>query len=254
MSAKVNIVLAFAAAVISAQSFRGLKLLQTLPLQAETFHVQGIEVDDSRIWVTSVDKTKERGLLFLFDERDGHLQRSIEVRDGPRYHPGGLSADGDSLWIPVAEYRRDSTAVIQRRDKQTLALKSQFLVKDHIGAIAVTPQGIVGANWDARRFYLWDREGKELRTDVNPSSVAIQDMKFQQGNIVGGGTKSGNTGVLVWIAWPSLRLTQELAVGNTDRGAPYSREGFAIRGDSVWLLPEDDHSRAFRFDLIHAEP
>src|SRR3954453_8277243 len=93
MSAKVNIVLAFAAAVISAQSFRGLKLLQTLPLQAETFHVQGIEVDDSRIWLTSMDKTKERGLLFLFDGRDGHLQRFIEVRDGPRYHPGGLSAD-----------------------------------------------------------------------------------------------------------------------------------------------------------------
>ena len=127
-----------------------LRLSQTIPLLGETFHVQGIDVDGSRLWVTSVDRIAKRGLLFEYMLPEGRPVRSVEIQDGDRFHPGGMMADGDSLWIPVAEYRKESTATIQKRSKQNLALESQFRVQDHIGAVAVTPDGIVGANWDAR--------------------------------------------------------------------------------------------------------
>lgn len=232
------------------QTFRGLRLTRTVPLAADTFHVQGLEAGPAQYWVTSVDTSGHRGLLMLFDANNGQLIRSADVQDGIRYHAGGLSADGGSLWIPVAEYRKQSTSVIQKREKNTLQLQYSFPVKDHIGAIAVVPEGIVGANWDARTFYLWDRNGKELRVVPNPSSVAIQDMKFDAGHLIGGGTRTEKAGVVIWFEWPSLKVIREMNVDKTDRGYPYTREGFAIRGEKVWFLPEDNNSRVFLFELV----
>ena len=57
----------------------------------------------------------ERGLLFEYKLPEGRPLRSIEIQDGDRFHPGGMMADGASLWIPVAEYKKESTAVIQKR-------------------------------------------------------------------------------------------------------------------------------------------
>ena len=150
-----------------------LRLSQTVPLLGDTFHVQGIDVDGSRLWVTSVDRTAKRGLLFEYTLPEGRPVRSVEIQDGDRFHPGGLMADGDSLWIPVAEYRKDSTATIQKRSKQNLALESQFRVDDHIGAVAVTPDGIVGANWDARFLYVWDRNGRQIRKDCESVGCCV---------------------------------------------------------------------------------
>ena len=175
--------------------------------------------------------------------------RSVEIQDGDRFHPGGLMADGDSLWIPVAEYRKDSTATIQKRSKQNLALESQFRVHDHIGAVAVTPDGIVGANWDARFLYVWDRNGRQIRKIANQSGVAFQDLKFDDGELVGSGLLEDKSGVIVWMHWPSLRVNRRVAVGRTDRGVAYTHEGMAIRKQTLWLLPEDSNSRLFIFSL-----
>jgi hypothetical protein len=226
-----------------------LKLSQTIALAGETFHVQGIDVDRSRLWVTSVDTNAKRGLLFEYKLPQGELVRSVEIQDGVRFHPGGMMADGDSLWIPVAEYRKNSTAVIQRRSKRTLKLESQFQASDHIGAIAVTPEGLVGANWDAREFYVWDRTGKQIRKVPNPSNVAVQDMKFEAGQVVGGGLRADKSGAIVWLDWPSLRVTKIIKMGQTDRGAAYTHEGMAVHKETVWLLPEDGRSRLFVFNF-----
>jgi hypothetical protein len=226
-----------------------LRLSQTIALVGDTFHVQGIEIDGNRLWVTSVDTKGKKGLLTEYTLPTGKAVRSVEIQDGIRFHPGGLTADKDSLWIPVAEYARESTAVIQRRNKRTLKLEAQFSVNDHIGAVAVTPEGVAGANWDAREFYIWDRGGKLLRKLKNPSEVAIQDMKFVSGRLVGGGLASDKSGVLVWMDWPSLRVVQRLPVGRTDRGVAYTHEGMTIRRGKLWLLPEDGASRLFAFDV-----
>src|SRR5215204_1852940 len=91
-----------------------LPLVRTLELRGTTHHVQGIDLDDRRLWVTSVDREARKGYLHEFALPSGELTRTVEVGVGERFHPGGMARDGDSLWIPVAEYRRESTATIQK--------------------------------------------------------------------------------------------------------------------------------------------
>jgi hypothetical protein len=220
-----------------------------LPLQGATNHVQGIDFDATRVWVTSVEREARKGYLQEFSLQDGKLLRSVDLQDGDRYHPGGLAADASSLWIPIAEYRRESTAIIQRRDKRTLAVEFQFQVADHIGCIAVTGSELIGGNWDSRKFYVWDQRGKLLRVVDNTLDNAYQDLKFESGRLVAAGLLPDRTGAIDWLEYPSFRLIRRLKVGTTDRGAPLTREGMAIRKDELLLLPEDAPSRLFFFRL-----
>jgi hypothetical protein len=50
-----------------AQQPAELRLVDVIPLRGDTHHVQGIEVDGLRLWVTSVDRSSRRALLFVFD-------------------------------------------------------------------------------------------------------------------------------------------------------------------------------------------
>src|SRR5437660_1498353 len=78
------------------------KMVRVLELKAATHHVQGIDFNDRLLWVTSVDKPNRKGWLQEFSLATGELTRQIEIDDGIRFHPGGISADDESLWIPVA--------------------------------------------------------------------------------------------------------------------------------------------------------
>ena len=118
---------------------QGLKLERVMDLRGPTYHVQGVEFDSKFVWATSVDTPHQKAYLHEVLLATGQLLRQVEVEDGIRFHAGGISSDGSSLWIPVAEYRRNSSSVIQRRSKRTLALEFQFSVPDHIGCIATTP-------------------------------------------------------------------------------------------------------------------
>jgi hypothetical protein len=235
--------LATAAPAVS-QSLNELTLERTLTLPGATHHVQGIDLDGERLWVTSVDTAAKRGYLHEFRLSDGVMLRTVEVGEGLRFHPGGLMAEGDSLWMPVAEYRRESSAVIQRRSKKTLQVESQFEVHDHIGCVAVRGGEIVGGNWDSRDFYVWDRSGKELRKVPNPGENHYQDLKFVDGALVGSGVM-GAGGAIDWLAWPALTRSRRIEAGKTDRGAPFT----AVRGDRLYLLPEDAPIRLFVFRL-----
>src|ERR1051326_4469346 len=75
-------------------------LLRTLQLLAETHHVQGIDLDNRQLWVTSVDSKTRRGYLQEFALSSGELLREEELTRGDRFHPGGIAADRESLWIP----------------------------------------------------------------------------------------------------------------------------------------------------------
>lgn len=220
-----------------------------LPLEGETFHVQGIEIGAARLWVTAVDSRAHKGYLFEYSLPAGKRLRAVEIQDGPRYHPGGMAGDETSLWIPVAEYRRNSTAVIQRRDKTTLEVTSQFQVPDHIGCVAVEGDTVVGGNWDSRELYVWNRRGELQRKLANPSSAAYQDMKFNAGRLVASGLLPGRAGVVDWLDFPSLVLNRRLPLGKTDRGDSYAREGMAIQKGRLYFLPEDGPSRLFSFEL-----
>jgi Family of unknown function (DUF6454) len=225
------------------------KLVRVLELKAATQHVQGIDFDDRLLWVTSVDKSNRKGWLQEFLLATGELTRQIQIDEGVRFHPGGISADGESLWIPVAEYRPKSSSVIQKRSKRTLKLEFQFDVPDHIGCIVVTPEFLIGGNWDSKEFYFWDHNGRLIRKVASPTDNAYQDMKFASGQIVASGILPDKTGGIDWLDYPSLRLMKRVKAGNTDRGVLYTREGMAIRGNQLLLLPEDEASRLFVFEL-----
>ena len=230
------------------QSLSALRRLQVLPLGAPTHHVQGIDTDGERLWVTSVDAPHRKGFLYEFSLAGGKLNRQIEIQDGERFHPGGISADETSLWIPIAEYRRNSTSIIQRRNKKTWNVELQFAVPDHIGCVAVTPDFVIGGNWDARTFYLWDHRGTLIRKVANATPNAYQDIKFHAGKIVAGGLLPGRVGAIDLLQLPSFDLVRRLDTGKTDRGVTFTREGMAIYRNQLLLLPEDNPSRLFVFE------
>jgi hypothetical protein len=224
---------------------------RVVELKGTTYHVQGIDLDERRVWVTSVDSAARKGYLHEFSLEDGKMLRSVEVQDGARFHPGGISVDAASIWLPVAEYRPASTSVVQRRNKRTLALESQFTARDHIGCIAVHGEELIGGNWDSRKFYVWNHRGEPIRVLSNPTDNRYQDLKFDGRKLVGSGLLPDRTGAVDWLELPVLRLVKRVRMGNTDRGVPFTREGMAIRNGELVLLPEDGPSRLFFFKMIN---
>jgi hypothetical protein len=218
-------------------------------LKGTTYHVQGIEIDANRLWVTSVDTPTRKGYLHEFSLTTGESVRAVEIQDGERFHPGGIASNGKSLWVPVAEYRAGSTSIIQRRRKRTLQLEFQFAVPDHIGCIAVTPALLIGGNWDSRDFYVWNHRGKLLRKIASRTANAYQDMKFNSKHIVASGLLADRTGAIDWLELSTMQIVHRLIAGRTDRDASYTREGMGIVGDQLFLLPEDGPSRLFVFRL-----
>jgi hypothetical protein len=64
-----------------------LPLVRTVQLRGTTHHVQGIDFDDTRLWVTSVDRVARKGYLHEFSLPEGELRRTVEVGSGERFHP-----------------------------------------------------------------------------------------------------------------------------------------------------------------------
>ncbi|WP_239488863.1 DUF6454 family protein [Luteitalea sp. TBR-22] len=220
--------------------------LRTVPLGATLDHPQGItaSADGTTWYVTSVLRKEQKGVLAAFRASDGGLVSRQEVQDGPRYHPGGLGRLGDTLWLPVAEYRRSSTSVVQARDAATLALRTSFAVADHVGAIAPTPSALIGCNWDARLFYEWTFDGRQVRAVEHDGSARYQDLQWLGDTLVAAGL-IGDQGVVDLLEWPTLDLRERIVVGATDRGVVLTQEGMAVARNTLLLMPEDDPSRVF---------
>jgi uncharacterized protein DUF6454 len=225
-----------------------LERLEVVPLEATLDHVQGIDVEEDSVWVSSVDRKAKRGFLHRFDRKTGRVRAQESLERGARYHPGGIALDGDSIWVPLAEYARASSALVQRRDKKTLALLSEFEVPDHIGCLAAG-ETLVGGNWDSRIFYEWTRDGRLLRQRPNPSPNAYQDLKRVGAALVASGKLSAEEGAIDWLDPETLALQRRLLTGKTDRGVLFTNEGMAIRDGTLYLLPEDGPSRLFVFRL-----
>ncbi|MCX6605026.1 MAG: DUF6454 family protein [Acidobacteria bacterium] len=218
-------------------------------LVGPTHHVQGIDVEGEFVWVSAVEKATHKGFLSRFNAKTGQRLAMVEVQDGERYHPGGLQLSGDSIWLPVAEYRRESSAWIQKRNKHTLALEAQFPVADHIGCVAISNGVIWGGNWDSRHFYRWRPDGSLIDKRPNSTGTGFQDLKLRDGSLIGNGVKTPTSGTIEWLHPESLTVQRSISTGRTDRNVRYSNEGMAIDKDILYLLPEDDPSRLFRFRL-----
>lgn len=226
-----------------------LALLGVTLLEGPSHHVQGIDVEGATLWVSAVDRAARRGTLTRHDLATGARLASVAVHDGDRYHPGGLQVAGDALWVPVAEYRRASTTWVQKRDKRTLALLAQFEVADHIGCLAVQGDLLWGGNWDSTHFYRWRHDGTLIDRRQNPTGVRYQDLKFAGGQLVASGLGGPERGSIDWLDPGTLQVTRRVVTGATDRGVAYTHEGMAVRDGVLYLLPEDEPSRLFRFKL-----
>jgi hypothetical protein len=237
---------------LGAAPFADLTPVRTIDLRGDTHHPQGIDFDEQHVWVTSVDRAQRKGYLQEFSLTTGEHLRTADVTKGDQYHPGGFSARDGLLWIPVAEYRPASSAVIQKRNIRTLELESEFEVMDHIGCVAAAPDVLIGGNWDSRDFYIWDYQGRLLRKVASPTGNSYQDLKFVDGRLMGAGSLPDQTGAVDWLEYPSLRLLRRVTTGRTSRGVSYTNEGMAIRGDRIFFLPENSPSRLFEFRLAVA--
>lgn len=167
-------------------------------LNFSTYHPEGLAITPDHLFLSSTqvteptqkyptpvggyDRTPGKGVghLFVMD-RQGHLKKDITFVDGDMYHPGGIDFDGTNIWVPVAQYRPNSSAIIYRVNARTLQVTKAFEVKDHIGGIVRdrTTGHLVGNNWGSRRFYDWTLQGKQIRTWDNSSFFTdYQDCQY----------------------------------------------------------------------------
>ncbi|MGA8980497.1 MAG: DUF6454 family protein [Pedococcus sp.] len=174
------------------------QLTGKLELAFPTFHTEGMAITPNHIFLSSVeileptvkyptprggyDRTAGKGVghLFVMD-RNGHLQKDIRLGEGDMYHPGGIDFDGKNVWVPVAQYRPDSSGIIYRVDATTLDVRKQFEVKDHFGGIVLDKQTghLVGNTWGSRRFAEWNLAGRQLKTWDNPNFfIDYQDCQY----------------------------------------------------------------------------
>ncbi|HEY0621684.1 DUF6454 family protein [Sphingomonas sp.] len=238
----------------------GARRVGELRLDGELFHVQGLALERTRIWVTSVDEASRKAYLHAFDRRTGRFLRRLELTDGVRYHPGGISISGRSIWVPVAEYRPRSSAILIEVDADSLKVRRKIPVADHLGFVAASGNTLVAGNWDGRLLYIFDlARNAPPRTIPNPSATRHQDMKFAGGQLVAGGAITPWSGAVDWIDWPSMQVRRTLRAGAIGpirpigRGGPYTGEGMAIEGRDLYLVPEDGPSRMFHFRLDAGE-
>jgi hypothetical protein len=150
----------------------------------------------------------------------------------------------------VAELKPNSSAVLEEIDTDTLQIRRKIHVADHLGCVAVSGRTLIAGNWDSRLLYVFDLRGREpVRVVRNPSDTPFQDMKFIHGQLVGGGPLTLWSGAIDWIDATSMKRVRTLRAGATDRAAPYTGEGMALKGRDLFLISEDGPSRLFHFRL-----
>ena len=220
---------------------------QVWPISHHHDHVQGLDVRERWFWISAVERRTKTGWVWRVDRQTLRTVAERDITRGELYHPGGLQVSGSSLWIPIAEYRPNSSSRILELDAMTLVERRSFVIPDHIGAVATDGKTFVlGANWDARKFYRWSLDGKLLESRDNPTSVAIQDMKWSGGVIYAGGLDK-KTCRVDQLDPASLVLLRS-SIPGTDRC--YTEEGMAIFGGRFFFLPGDEpNSRVYALSV-----
>ena len=163
------------------------KLADKLHLDFPTFHTEGLAVTPDHLFLSAVeiieptqkypspvggyDRTPGKGVghLFVMD-RQGHLQKDIVLGEGDRYHPGGIDFDGTNVWVPVAEYRPDSAAIIYRVDAHDAggapAVRRR---RPHRRHRARQDHGATGRqHLGLAKFYEWRPDGRQVDGWDNP--------------------------------------------------------------------------------------
>ena len=170
-----------------------------LKLDFATDHPQGlIRVGDRWFLSTVRIPEGEPGDPDLTVPGDGYLievgrsgdvgieKRRLRLSEGMVYHPGGIAHDGTYLYVPVSEYRPDSSCHIYKVDLETFqTVGDPVEFPDHIGALSIDQERrrIYGMSWASRRIYIWDYDWNLVYANKNPiENVAYQDIDFMGGS------------------------------------------------------------------------
>jgi uncharacterized protein DUF6454 len=270
------------------------KLVQSIPMRFATYHPQGMVRIGDTFYVSSVEitvRTKRypqlidgydrdtgegTGHLFKID-KDGNLIEDRKLGEGTIYHPGGIDFDGRHIWVPVAEYRPNSRAVIYRVDPETMKVSEVLRFADHIGAIVhnTDDQTLHGVSWGSRRFYRWplDRAGRvtnataapeSLRT-LNPSHyVDYQDCKYVgrrrmlctgvteiRRTIDGEPFRLGGMDLIDLSDGRPLHQVPVLLWTTSGMDMTHNPAWFTSRDEGVraYFMPEDDRSTLYVYDV-----
>lgn len=232
----------------------------SIPLAFPAHHPQGLVKVGDTFHMTAVDRA---GLGHLFKiDASGRLLADVKLGEGAIFHPGGIDYDGTSIWVSVAEYRRDSRTIVYRVDPQSMKATEVFRFADHIGAIVhnTDDHTLHGVSWGSRRFYRWtlSPDGRvtnagvppiELRTINRSHYVDYQDCKYA------GGRRMVCTGVTEIRQSPGaapFRLggidVVNLADGRVEYQVPvnlWTPSGLVMTQNPAWLEPHGDGLRAY---------
>lgn len=270
------------------------QLVSTVPLGFPTFHPQGMVKVGDRIFLSSVEIIEPterypaprdgldrsagvgRGHLFELD-LEGNLVREVVLGEGDIYHPGGIDFDGESLWVPVAEYRPDSHAIIYRVDPETLDATEILRFPDHLGGVVhATDAGTLNAvSWGSRRLYRFaldedlsvingSEPPEELRV-LNPSHyIDYQDCHYLAAGqaLCSGLVNYRQTPDGPVFALGGIELV-DVATGRPVHQVPvqqWTENGLVMTQNPFWaeategglrfyFIPEDDSSRLFVYDV-----
>ena len=257
------------------------KLVASVPVRFTTFHPQGMVKIGETFFVSSVevrDREAGKGIGHLFKiDGAGNLVADLTFGEGNIYHPGGIDYDGQSIWVPVAEYRPDSRSIIYRVDPKTMKATEVLRFADHIGAIVhnTDDDTLHGVSWGSRRFYRWTlgRDGRitngttppeRLRTFNTSHYLDYQDCKYA------GARRMLCTGVteMRQPSAPSAIRLGGIDVIDLRDGRPlhqvpvllWTASGLDMTHNPVWLeptaaglrgyfMPEDDTSTIYVYDV-----
>ena len=264
------------------------------PLQFPTHHPQGMAKIGDKFYMSSVeitertqrfaqpqgglDRTAGKGVGHLFEfDAAGRLLRSLTLGEGDNYHPGGIDYDGKHIWVPVAEYRPNSRAILYRVDPATMQATNVLRFADHIGGLVhdTDANTLHGVSWGARRFYRWTLDADLRVTHAGATPEALRQLNpthyidFQDCHYAGAGYAlcSGLNKYRQSASGPEFSLggleLVELATGRprhqipvqlwTDSGVVMTQNPFAVEpseaGLRFYFVPEDDKSRLFVYDV-----
>lgn len=270
-------------------------LVTATPIRFRTFHPQGMVRIGSEIFLSSVEiRTLPKKLPAPIDGHaydagvgvghlfkigaDGTLLADLILGEGPIYHPGGIDYDGVSIWVPVAEYRPDSRAIIYRVSPTTMTATKVATVADHIGGLVhdVARGRIIGMSWGSRRFYDWPvrRDGSVPRAPVSHPVANIDNfIDYQDCHYLGGramlcggvadyptgAAKEAPFGGIDLVDLPSHRPVWQVPIamrapsGRSMTQNPFWMEPTAT-GLRAYFIPDDDASTLFVYDAVTPIP
>ena len=289
----VSLILALVTFTSVAESFSVLRSSNLSParvveLPFKTYHVQGIAVTDDYYFLSAVDKKGGNGWLWKIDRSTLEVLYKVDLAtkssEGvPIIHPGGITYDGDFLWVPMAGYTREGPSIIYKINPDTMEILDKFQFDDHIGGIASNGvDRLYLANWDTVHLYVCDMKGNVIETFINPGLAqemgyvcAYQDLDYDVENdlLIGSGDTrkpyaeidgykfgfpyfhgyADEFGICDWIDPKTGRVIKRIEIGFIGYGlnrTRLGREGFEYYKEKMYFAPEDDCTRIYMYELI----